>query len=31
MRIVRVEAGVALRGGGFGLSVDVNRDWWGIL
>ena len=31
MRIIRVEAGVALRGGGFGLSVDVNRDWWGIL
>jgi hypothetical protein len=31
MRIVRVEAGVALRGGGFGISVDVNRDWWGIL
>ncbi len=31
MRIVRVEAGVALRGGGVGVSVDVNRDWWGIL
>ncbi len=31
MRIIRVEAGVALRGGGVGLSVDVNRDWWGIL
>ena len=31
MRIIRVEAGVGLRGGGFGLSVDVNRDWWGIL
>jgi len=31
MRLVRVEAGVALRGGGVGVSVDVNRDWWGIL
>jgi hypothetical protein len=31
MRIIRVEAGVALRGGGVGISVDVNRDWWGIL
>ncbi len=31
MRLIRVEAGVGLRDGGLGLSVDVNRDWWGIL
>jgi hypothetical protein len=31
MRILRVEAGVALRGGGVGVTVDINRDWWGIL
>lgn len=31
MRIIRVEAGVALRGGGAGVTVDINRDWWGIL
>ena len=31
MRIIRIEAGVALRGGGVGVSVDLNRDWWGIL
>jgi hypothetical protein len=29
--LLRVEAGVALRGGGFGITVDVNRDWWGLL
>jgi hypothetical protein len=31
MRLIRVEAGVGLRDGGFGLTVDVNRDWWGLL
>ncbi len=31
MRLIRVEAGVGLRDGGFGLTVDINRDWWGIL
>ena len=31
MHLVRVEAGVGLRGGGFGLTVDLNRAWWGIL
>ena len=30
-RLIRVEAGVGLRDGGFGLTVDVNRDWWGLL
>jgi hypothetical protein len=31
MRLIRVEAGVGLRDGGFGLTVDVSRDWWGLL
>lgn len=31
MRLVRVEAGIGLRDGRFGLTVDVNRDWWGLL
>jgi hypothetical protein len=31
MRLIRVEAGVGLRGGGVGLTIDVNRDWWGVL
>jgi hypothetical protein len=31
MRLIRVEAGVGLRSGEFGLTVDVNRDWWGLL
>jgi hypothetical protein len=31
MRLLRVEAGVGLRDGGLGLTVDINRDWWGLL
>jgi hypothetical protein len=31
MRLLRVEAGVGLRDGGFGITVDVNRDWWRLL
>ena len=31
MRLIRVEAGVGLRDGGFGIMVDVNRDWWRLL
>jgi hypothetical protein len=31
MRLIRVEAGVGLRDGKFGVTVDVNRDWWGLL
>jgi hypothetical protein len=31
MRLLRVEAGVGLRDGRFGLTVDVSRDWWGVL
>jgi hypothetical protein len=31
MRLIRVEAGIGLRDGRFGVTVDVNRDWWGLL
>ena len=31
MRLLRVEVGIGLRTGDFGLTVDVNRDWWGLL
>ena len=31
MRLLRVEAGVGLRDGGVGITVDINRDWWGLL
>jgi hypothetical protein len=31
MRLVRIEAGIGLRSGDFGLTIDVNRDWWGLL
>jgi hypothetical protein len=31
MRILRIEAGVGLRDGRLGLTVDINRDWWGLL
>lgn len=31
MRLIRVEAGVGLRTGKVGVSVEVHRDWWGIL
>ena len=31
MRLIRVEAGVALRTGEIGVTVDINRDWWGAL
>lgn len=31
MRMVRIEAGVGLRDGGFGLTVDIHRDWWPLL
>ena len=31
MRLIRIEAGVALRTGEFGFTVDVSRDWWGAL
>lgn len=29
--LLRIEVGVGLRSGDVGVSVDVNRDWWGIL
>ena len=31
MGLLRLEVGVGLRSGDLGFSVDVNRDWWGIL
>jgi len=31
MRLIRVEAGVGLRDGAVGVTVDINRDWWGLL
>ncbi|MBA3316720.1 MAG: hypothetical protein H0T50_01340 [Gemmatimonadales bacterium] len=31
MRLIRLELGVGLRDGRVGVSVDVNRDWWGLL
>jgi hypothetical protein len=31
MRLLRVEAGLGLRDGGLGVTVDINRDWWGLL
>jgi hypothetical protein len=31
MRLVRIEAGMALRTGDVGVTVDINRDWWGAL
>ena len=31
MRLIRLEAGVGLRDGRVGVTVDVNRDWWGVL
>jgi hypothetical protein len=31
MRLIRLEVGVGLRSGDIGVTVDVNRDWWGLL
>jgi hypothetical protein len=31
LHLIRIEAGVGLRDGGFGLVVDVHPDWWGLL
>ncbi len=31
MRLIRVEAGVGLRAGDLGVTVDVHPEWWGIL
>jgi hypothetical protein len=31
MRLVRIEAGFGLRSGDVGVTVDINRDWWGVL
>jgi len=31
MRLLRVEAGVGLRDGDVGITLDVHPDWWGVL
>jgi hypothetical protein len=31
MGLLRFELGIGLRSGEVGFSIDVNRDWWGIL
>jgi hypothetical protein len=31
MQLIRLEVGVGLRGGDLGITLDVNRDWWGLL
>ncbi len=31
MRLIRVETGIGLRDGQAGLTVDISRDWWGLL
>jgi hypothetical protein len=31
MRLLRLEAGIGLRDGVIEVTVDVNRDWWGLL
>jgi hypothetical protein len=31
MRLIRIEAGVGLRTGDVGVSVEIHRDWWSIL
>jgi hypothetical protein len=31
MRLLRLEVGFGLRDGDVGVTVDVNRDWWGLL
>ena len=31
MRLIRLEAGVGLRTGEIGVTLEVHRDWWGIL
>ena len=31
MGLIRIETGVGLRNGHVGVTVDVNRDWWGLL
>jgi hypothetical protein len=31
MRLIRLEVGIGLRHGDVGVTLDVNRDWWGLL
>jgi hypothetical protein len=30
-QLLRVDAGISLNTGKFGLMVDLSREWWGIL
>jgi len=30
-RLIRLEAGIGLRDGDIGVSLEIQRDWWGIL
>ena len=30
-RLIRAEAGLSLRSGAFGVTLDVSREWWEIL
>ena len=31
MRLLRLELGLGLRDGRVGVTVDISRDWWGVL
>jgi hypothetical protein len=31
MRLIRVEIGTGLRDGRLGVTVDVSREWWGVM
>jgi hypothetical protein len=31
MRLIRVEAGIGLRDGKVGVTLDAHPDWWGVL
>jgi hypothetical protein len=31
MRLIRLEAGVGLRTGEVGVTLDISREWWGLL
>jgi hypothetical protein len=31
MRLLRLEVGMGLRDGRVGVTVDVSREWWGVL
>ncbi|HEY4647762.1 MAG TPA: hypothetical protein VIG95_01600 [Gemmatimonadales bacterium] len=31
LRLLRLEAGIGLRDGRLGVTLDIHRDWWGLL